>query len=91
MDIDQAAISWMRFPSRRKLIQAKLFGKVSDDIEIGECGVRQLRVKLTKATQSSPESRFQLSPETSGRPHHSSDAAGLLDLLVAGDGPYDFD
>jgi hypothetical protein len=28
-----------------KLIQAKYFGKVRDDIEIAECGVSQLKVK----------------------------------------------
>jgi hypothetical protein len=30
-----------------KLIQAKYFGKVRDDIEIAECGVSQLKVKAS--------------------------------------------
>jgi hypothetical protein len=36
------------------LIQAKFFGTVSDDIEIGECGVRQLRVKANESDAIEP-------------------------------------
>jgi len=34
-----------------KLIQAKYFGKVRDDIEIAECAVSQLKVKANDSDQ----------------------------------------
>jgi len=46
-----------------KLIQAKYFGKVRDDIEITECGVSQLKVKANDGDPSNPDTGFPLSPE----------------------------
>ena len=45
-NIDIICKSWLMFRSgNHKLIQAKYFGNVRDDIEIAECSVSQLKVK----------------------------------------------